>query len=289
MKHIFLAALAASCFATANAQYTPEKGSISTEVQFNPFSDNFETFKLDNASLKFRYFITNDDAIRVKLGLGINSSKDNGTEILDNKTEDPTNYTIKNNSSETVNKKNLFSIGLGYERHFKANNRLDLYAGAEIYYTKISCSAKETTNADVTTFASSVLSHNVGTSVKDYKNCNAIGQRSSSEFGFNIFTGAEFYVYKGLYLGAELGLNFGNYKNPNAYYTNDISGTNTVIAGGTTTTHNTSSNFSGETGITTSVVDGVTTTTYSTVYTSESKNTTLKFYVEPALKIGWTF
>ena len=57
-KFLISAALVAAIAAPAVAQneYAPEKGEFSVELQFNPFSNNFETFKIDQ--IKGRYFFT---------------------------------------------------------------------------------------------------------------------------------------------------------------------------------------------------------------------------------------
>ena len=73
MKRLTLILFAALCIAAnLSAQNKPGKGSFGTEVQFNPFDQNGETFKLDG--LKFRYFVTDKDAIRLKLGFNLDHS-----------------------------------------------------------------------------------------------------------------------------------------------------------------------------------------------------------------------
>ena len=56
-----------------SAQQKPEKSSFGTEIQFNPFDQNGKTFQLDG--LKFRYFISDRDAIRLKFGINSTQNK----------------------------------------------------------------------------------------------------------------------------------------------------------------------------------------------------------------------
>ena len=60
MKKIIMSIIViAMCSISAFSQNGPVKGSFGTEVQFNPFDQNGEMFKLDG--LKFRYFLTDKE------------------------------------------------------------------------------------------------------------------------------------------------------------------------------------------------------------------------------------
>lgn len=181
MKKIFMAIIAmAMCSVSVFAQDRPGKGSFGTEIQFNPFDQDGEMFKLDG--LKFRYFLTDKDALRLKVGFGFGKQK------LDD--EDVTGFTRSGD----------FSIGLGYERHFKLLERLDLYAGGQIGYTRHFASAEtEATVMDqtITTVYANHIPSASGTTPSD---------RAYNGLNVSAFTGLDFYVYKGLYIGTELGL-----------------------------------------------------------------------------------
>ena len=60
-------ALEAGICANAQESFAPEKGDFSTEVQFNPFNSGDYTFKLD--ALKFRYFVSDNDALLLDFGI----------------------------------------------------------------------------------------------------------------------------------------------------------------------------------------------------------------------------
>ena len=132
-KVLMLMALSLGMFSVANAQGEPKKGDVAVEVGFSPFRDNGETFKLNEGMLKGRYFLTDKDALRLKLGFGLNNknSKQNNFQDANDKTRP---YSISNSTSERKDKYTKFSIALGYERHFKTIKRLDFYAGAELGY-----------------------------------------------------------------------------------------------------------------------------------------------------------
>lgn len=231
MKKMFLAAaLLAATATTAVAQdnsYAPTSGNFSLEVQFD-----FDEFILDQ--IKGRYFMSDNDALRFGIGFGIDNSK---------KTPDP------DNQSDVWDKgsKSNFSINLGYERHFFNNKRVDLYAGAGLGFALQS--AKST---------SQTRQREVGLiETQQYNVYN--GYRSYTEFNIAAFTGIDFYVYKGLFVGAELGIKF---------YTRTYPGTYTK--GGYDNWGNWNDNKKSDA-------------------SDKISATSLNTYVEPALRLGWTF
>lgn len=64
-KFILAAALVAAMAPAAIAQdeFAPEKGDFGVELQFNPFSNDYTTFRDSEYGLTGRYFITNKDAL----------------------------------------------------------------------------------------------------------------------------------------------------------------------------------------------------------------------------------
>ena len=212
--------------AAAQESYAPEANEFSLEVEFNPFSNNFSTFKLDQ--VKARYFFTDKDALRVGLGFGINSKKD--TPNPDNDSE----AWVKESGSN-------FSLDLGYERNFYNYKRINLYAGAGLGFTW---------QQDVATTQRLV-------------NNNTYGKTASytGDLGFfaNAFTGIDFFVYKGLFIGAELNLKIG--------VRNDI---RPYTKGGMNESGTWSDNYVSEKG-------------------PKSSDFVLGLGAEPALRLGWNF
>ena len=192
MKKITLvvAAVLAMCSANVSAQKVelPKAGSFGTEVQFNPFDQNGHQFQLD--ALKFRYFITDNDALRLNLGFGFGSHKEKEDDSKDDYTK---------------TKSGDFSIDLGYERHWNVAKRMDLYAGAQIGIFKHFASEKSEKTNDLG-------GGQVQTIETEYINQTSDGDRAHFGVAASVFTGLDFYIYKGLYIGTELGLNINSYK-----------------------------------------------------------------------------
>lgn len=251
MKKItmLVAAFAAMCSSSAFAQNVnlPAAGTISTEVQFNPFGQDNNHFSIEG--LKVRYFLTDVDAVRLTLGL--NMSSNNNTPTVTSASTASTeqvkwdNYQ-KDNLENKTNSGN-FSLDLGYERHLLKSGRLDLYAGAQL---GVEFAWSKTTDVQCGTD----YQDEFWTIETETKNKNAY-----FAFGAKVFTGIDFYLYKGLYVGTELGLSFNNksYKD-----------------------------------IETDVTDNTPKAdprSYSTTEYNKKGNTDLGFYVEPSLRLGWTF
>lgn len=182
MKKILLAAavLFGSAFAVnAEETFAPKKGDISTEIQFNPFGGD-KIFS-NGGVLQGRYFFTNKDAFLVEFGLSGTNDKSVGN--------------TDNSTSFTKEYQGRFQINLGYQRHFYNYKRMDLYCGGKIGYVHDFAGYKK--QDDVNNYE--------WTNQGDPEN-DKIGTGN----GFNLYltTGFDFYVYKGLYLGAEINLGF---------------------------------------------------------------------------------
>lgn len=227
---ILAAAILAASATTAVAQesYAPKAGEFSAEIQFNPFSNDFETFKIDQ--LKGRYYFSDKDAIRFGIGFGVDTDKN---------TSDPDN----NENTWTKNRTGNFSIDLGYERNLLNYKRVNLYAGAGLGFAlqRTCTTAQQDLNGTIYT-------------TKTYNN------DSWNEFNVKVFTGIDFYVYKGLYLGAELGIKVGCKNFPGTYTKGGIN----------PTTGDWSDNYESDHG-------------------PKSNSFVLATYAEPALRLGWTF
>lgn len=298
MKKIFLAVLAiVGVCNTTSAQYTPQKNDISVEVGFTPFAAHGDVFKLnDEAQFKVRWMVSDKDALRFKLGVGIDNNTNTtdyttGEKVIINPTA-PSTYTY--GTQETKNKKTAFSINVGYERHFNISDRIDLYAGGEFGFTTISRSATENDNYVTEGYDANGTLVSTGTwSVnKEYTSMDANRNNSINQFTVAALAGIDFYVYKGLYLGAELGIKFATGKSANkGYYTQSTSMTGYDYTA--KTAQSSITNYSSETGLTTGTyTDGATTTIvnqYGPKEVYETSNTSLKFYVEPAFRLGLMF
>lgn len=292
MKKLLVLLAVCAGVTTATAQELPEKGSIVTEIGFTPFKSSGETFKLNDAMLKFRYFVTDKDVVRLKLGVGIdNNTTDNATFTHP---QDLSGYNVQvvDNSKKTTNKKSDIQIMLGYERHFAPTGRFDVYAGAEIGFEWNNRSGSVEENGLTTGYSNSKLDYTVQSARNtDYTDMTPDGELSSHAFKGGVFAGLDFYIYKGLYIGTELGISFTSGKSPNGYYSYNYSSVETNSSGVVTYERNVS--YSGDTGLTTTntTINNNTTTTISAqqASTTERSATKLKLYVEPAIRLGWKF
>lgn len=182
MKKMFLMAMAILACGAAQAQdYAPESGDVSVEVNFDPFHQSKDLITIDG--LKVRYFLNDKMAVRANLGLSLSAAK--------------TTPDTDHDEFYVKSKNGSFEFDLGFEYHFLQSGRLNLYAGGQLGFLRNFASGETVTgsgNNKVTT---------------TYHNCTSgNGNRASTGFGIGAFTGLDFYVYKGLYLGAELGLNY---------------------------------------------------------------------------------
>lgn len=294
-KVLTIAALCFGMASVASAQYSPEKGDFAVEFGFTPFKAGGETFQLNEGMLKARWFFSNKNALRLKIGLGI----DNTTNTVDESynPEDKKNETVYSESTKTKDKYANFGIMLGYERHLFTKGRFDVYAGLELGYLMEKYSGSETINRSSKSYDAEQVISGSGTYSKstDYKNMSTNGGNSSLHaFNANIFAGVDFYVWKSLYLGAEVGFNFKTGKSPNRYssyteqgYSYNKSG---QLMASTVKEYNGETNVTKTTTVTTGSGGTTTTTTNYGPQTSDVEtNTSFKLFVEPAIRIGWKF
>lgn len=176
MKRIVLMAAIACLALGANAQKVtkPSDGTFGLELQMNPFDQNGKTFSLDG--LKMRYFFNSENALRAKIGFDV--TKDKVTRDAGN-SDDPDPYTSKTTGS--------FKFDVGYERHFDLGERFDAYVGGEVGVVRGFAKTKDFDDDDNWTKTKNADGANVG-------------------FHVAALTGVDFYVYKSLYIGAELSL-----------------------------------------------------------------------------------
>lgn len=250
------------------AQNKPAKGSWSTEVQINPFDQDGETFSLDG--LKVRYFLSDKDAIRLKVGFSTTNSK-----YTDKDSQEESNYTYSFDDQYKY-KFGSFNIDFGYERHFNLGKRLDAYLGGSLGFGKNFASTKIeefskgiSDNGNYVTEKSNTadLKNGAITGTDENGDINEDNiKRAKSNINAAIFAGLEFYIYKGLYIGTELGIGCQSSKTLKMEYD------------GTTITKTTTN---GQTDVHEESFDKETTDSH--------RVTNFKTYIEPRLRIGITF
>ena len=135
-----------------------------------------------------------------------------------------------------------------------------------------------------------LISSSTKDNVTDYNNGSIGGDKKSLRyFNSNLFAGVDFYVWKSLYLGAELGLNFKTGKSPNYYVSYDNYSVSYNAKG--TITYSLKEVSDGAT-TTTTVFDGTKTNSTisdTNIYSDKTTQTSFKLFVEPAVRLGWRF
>lgn len=170
MKKFFLmAAVVVMGAVNVNAQYKPEKMSVATELNYSGSS-----VSLPEYGARVRLFLNENMVARLGFGFGISSSK-------------TTKYLIGDKEEYTTMITNIFSLSPGFEYHFSKFERVSPYVGAELGLA-FGSEVTKTDNND-----------------NDYYT-----KTKSPAFGFKIgvVTGVDVHIYKGFYIGAELGLGY---------------------------------------------------------------------------------
>lgn len=171
MKKLFLmAAVVVMGAVNVNAQYKPEKMSFATELNYSGSS-----VSLPEYGARVRLFLNENMVVRLGLGFGTSSTK-------------TTDYTaIKDKEVYTTTSANTFSLAPGFEYHFSKFERVSPYVGAELGFA-FGSEIEKTDNNDN----------------DDYT------RTKSPVFGFKLgaVTGVDVHIYKGFYIGAELGLGY---------------------------------------------------------------------------------
>lgn len=170
--------------------------SIEGQLGYNAASFNFQA-----PSVRARYFVADNIAVRLTLGIDNNSTSDIVYENAD--------FSGGTGTVETTN--NAWTLGIGGEYHFTGTDKLSPYVGLDILLG----GAKQTTDG------SNVDGFN------NYSNGDSYSTETpSSGFGVNLVAGTDYYFAENFYLGFELGLGWMSWT--------DKEGTFSSTSGGTT-------------------------------------------------------
>lgn len=164
----------------------PIKGERSSEVNLN-FQTGAAAISYDlPAELRFRYFLKDNVAIRLRLGMNYSSNK----------------YAISNPQgtviSEAVNKTGFgFTFAPGIEKHFAGTKRLSPFMGAQIAMSLSGGDRKDVSNSGYANPSNNVVISG------DYYH-----SKSGSKFAINLgsYMGADYYIAHHIYLGVEFGI-----------------------------------------------------------------------------------
>jgi outer membrane protein W len=134
--------------------------------------------------LRFRYFMADDMAVRLKIGLGSSSTSTKSSANVGG-----TDITNTNKISSGF----AFSIAPGIEKHFAGTDKLSPFVGAELPIAFNGSSTNENDKADLG-----------GTIANDNSSKTVTGSRFG--LGLNLVLGADYYFTDAVYLGVEGGL-----------------------------------------------------------------------------------
>ncbi len=231
MKKLISACLCSCCLLPVFAQQTDtlkaRAGGFSTELNVNLFESELN-FNNVLKQIKGRYFISDQWAMRV--AFSIDRKKENHDE---NQAYGTNAYFIKD-----TRKTFSYSLGAGFEYHFKGTRRLSPYLGAEAWFGKKKSSETIETKDQTTEIEGAWMQQStiyVGSqyvypiTVTDYI------EKGFVSGGFNLLAGFDFYVAKNFYLGYEfivLGISIIKYDTIDITYTNPSSSSSAPVING---------------------------------------------------------
>lgn len=191
-KTIFsLALLAVASVAAVAQDFKPTSGMKTLELQAaSPFAAG-RPFSIDN--IRLRYFIADDLAVRIQFGIFVDNERNVET------VNDPTSTSNPQAQIELVDRERLLNINIkpGIEKHFEGTDRLSPYLGAEIDFAIQSASSVDEAigNGSSANTISTVTERGRDTR----------GNDGFTRIGLNLVAGADYYITKNIYLGAEIG------------------------------------------------------------------------------------
>lgn len=204
-KTIICAALV--CLAGFTYAQKPTAGDVTGDVELR-LQTGGDFIHVLSPNLNARYFLKDDMALRLSLGVNTSSTSQDYAENSDGTGGVGTVETSGSN----------FGIGVGIEKHFAGTDKLSPYVGAGISFSTGS-SSETWTNA-------------VGNTEGGYDYSAATTGKfddSNSSFGIGVSAGADYFFTNSIYLGMEVGFGF------NSSSTGDSKGS--VTSGGTTSTY----------------------------------------------------
>jgi hypothetical protein len=164
----------------STSEYKPVKGTLTTEVGLTGGLNN-ASFDLNEGTVKFRYFLKDNFALRAGLGLSSTSNESSNVVVSP----------IPVTNTKVKTSQRIFTLGV--EKHFSGSDRLSTYVGADLIFGANGASRKVET-ADGT--------------FNNIEGATSAGgaSRAGSFFGVRFTTGADYYIAKKVFLGVEAGI-----------------------------------------------------------------------------------
>lgn len=203
MRTLILAAVA--LVVTGLYGQKPTGGTVTAEVALNGAINNINIGLVRGA--RFRYFLGDNLAIRVGLGLNSRSQTDKDY-------ENPDGTGGVGEEKETYSN---FQLYPGVEYHFAGGEKLSTFAGA---YLLLGLESAKTTR---TNYAGGSYAANFSQTIDGQ---SSLGRKGTT-FGLGLYSGFDWYFVEKLYLGVEWGLLFDSTSQPDVVTETSIAGTTT--------------------------------------------------------------
>jgi hypothetical protein len=180
MKKLFLSLALVAAGVAAQAQ-KPAAGNMTLETQFSLDMGGPNGFT--TPEIRYRYFLSESIAARVRLGINSNSN----TRAIDN-------GLVNNKETGEIKTSQFgFELGLGVEKHLSGTSKLSPYFGGELFLGSQGALQTTATGSD---------DGNVWTGKDDtYETAGG----STFNIGLKGVFGADYYFTESIYLGGEMG------------------------------------------------------------------------------------
>lgn len=179
----------------------------SSATNLNPTTNAGTTPSIVAPGLRFRYFATENIAIRLSLGFSSNKTTNN---FYENEVDN------SGGAGTYVTRMGTTTIGIGGEYHFKGTEKLSPYAGLDINFGmgKMTAEGEQT---DGTAWIAADYSEK--------------GEQKTAGFGVGLVAGTDYYFAENFYLGVELGLGFNSYTMKEGSFSTTVAGVTTEVTG----------------------------------------------------------
>ncbi len=205
MKKILLTTLSILTTAMAFSQ-KPTAGNMSLETRFN--IDFTKPMEFYTPYIKFRYFLHDNLALRIGLGINYSENVQNLTSTsVTSQTPPPSTPITVETGNRTISG---FASGVsfGVERHFKGTEKLSPYFGAEFLLTSTGAGMKDVLTGSANTNKMNVTvtgaSSDTASWTSKSDSYSTIGGGKTS-FGLRVLFGADYYFTNSIFIGGEMG------------------------------------------------------------------------------------
>jgi outer membrane protein W len=205
MKKLFVLTGAVVLSSTLFAQ-KPSSSDAKYSLEGNINYDATNGFSWTAPNLRARYFINDNIAARVQLGLGSSSEKSLYYAANDSTFSSP---------GTIVDKSSSWTMQLGAEYHLKGTDKLSPYFMAGINFGGMSMSTKGTNVDEIIDPINDAIFEDGSTHEM---------KTSSSMFGIGLGAGMDYYVFDNVYLGLELGWGWSRINDKGGSYSSTTAG-----------------------------------------------------------------